>query len=410
MSEKAKWSKQKTNILGGKAQILQTVASNGVWQFRCFISEEKKYVRKSLRTKDKETAIIRAEEEYFKIRTDLTAGRKIFGLKLSELIDAYLQYRAKHVEVGAITAGRLGTIKSQMNHLLDYKGKNIKLSELDRKSLFDYLYFRRQEGANDVTIRNEHSTFNAMAKWGYENGLCDIPKFEFDIIRIKEVGRRDTFTLEEYNEFTTAMRDWTNSRKIKDPEIKAERLLIRDFILVLSNTFMRIGEARQLRWKDIFTTDYQKDKGKTQLVHLRVRPEISKTRKQREIITRGGRYFDRIKKRSRFTDSEDFVFTEIDSSKQFSKTKLYDYWRELMDIIDMPYRDRNITYYSLRHFGITMRLGAGVSIWDVAKIAGTGVEYIEKHYGHASHEMMANAAMKEYNDGVNEDLGLLIQK
>jgi hypothetical protein len=121
MSEKAKWSKQQTNILGGKAQILQTEASGGGWQFRCFISEEKKYVRKSLRTRDKETAIIRAEEEYFKIRTDLSAGRKIFGIKLSELIDAYIEYREKHVSVGVITKGRLGTIKSQMQHLLDYK-------------------------------------------------------------------------------------------------------------------------------------------------------------------------------------------------------------------------------------------------------------------------------------------------
>lgn len=410
MSESSKWLKQHTNILGGKAQILQTEASGGNWQFRCFISEEKKYVRKSLRTRDKETAILRAEDEYFKIRSDLSSGRKIFGLKLCELVNAYLEYREKHVNVGSITHGRLATMKSQMNHLLDYKGENTKFSELDRKSLFDYLYYRRQEGAQDVTIRNEQATFNAMARWGYENGLCDIPKFEFDVIRIQEVGRRGTFTLDEYNNLTMVMRDWVSKQKARDPEIRKERLLIRDFILILSNTFMRIGEARQLRWKDVFTTDYLKDNGKTQLVHLKVRPEISKTRKQREIITRGGRYFDRIRERSKFTEPEDYVFSEITGSKQFSKTKLYAFWKELMDLIEMPYRERNITYYSLRHFGITMRLIAGVSIWDVSKIAGTGVVYIEQHYGHASHEMMANAAIRQYSDGVNPDLGMLIEK
>jgi hypothetical protein len=39
-------------ILGGKAIILRTGTSGDVWQFRMWVSEEHKYVRKTLKTRD----------------------------------------------------------------------------------------------------------------------------------------------------------------------------------------------------------------------------------------------------------------------------------------------------------------------------------------------------------------------
>ena len=99
------------------------------------------------------------------------------------------------------------TIKSQLKNFLEYKGKNTKLPELERKSAFDYQYFRKEKKAQDVTIRNEQATINALIKWGFENGLCSLPKFEFDKISIKEVSRRDTFTAEEYYRFSRYLRE-----------------------------------------------------------------------------------------------------------------------------------------------------------------------------------------------------------
>ena len=56
----------KTEILGGKAFIKQN--KFGVWQFRMWISSEKKYVEKSLRTKKKTDAVDLAEELYIQLR------------------------------------------------------------------------------------------------------------------------------------------------------------------------------------------------------------------------------------------------------------------------------------------------------------------------------------------------------
>ena len=44
-----------TDILGGKAVILMNV--HEIWQFRMWVGTEKKYVRESLKTKDKALAI-----------------------------------------------------------------------------------------------------------------------------------------------------------------------------------------------------------------------------------------------------------------------------------------------------------------------------------------------------------------
>ena len=66
-------------ILGGKSKVFRVPNSGDVWQFQMWIPEEKKYLRKSLRTKDLETAKSRAEELYLQTYSDVSSGRKIFG-------------------------------------------------------------------------------------------------------------------------------------------------------------------------------------------------------------------------------------------------------------------------------------------------------------------------------------------
>ena len=55
----------KLHIFGNKAVIKQN--KFGVWQFRMWISSEKKYVEKSLRTKKKTDAVDLAEELYINL-------------------------------------------------------------------------------------------------------------------------------------------------------------------------------------------------------------------------------------------------------------------------------------------------------------------------------------------------------
>ena len=49
------------NIFDGKAEVVRTKTSGGIWHFRMWVTEEKKYVRKTLKTKNLDTAIAKAE-------------------------------------------------------------------------------------------------------------------------------------------------------------------------------------------------------------------------------------------------------------------------------------------------------------------------------------------------------------
>jgi integrase len=394
-------------VMGGRAKVIRTRQSGEVWQLRMWVSGEGKYLRESLKTTDLETAISRAETRYLQIYSDIKTGRKIFGITLGELVKAYISKRQEDVIAGLITKERVGTIHAHLKHLLSYKGANTKVGHLDRNSMFDYVVQRRREqnDVKDITIKNEQSTINAMMKFGYREGLSHIDSFEFQQFR-KNEERRNTFELQEYDELIRFMRKWIAGKDINEIVLK-ERLMIRDMILCAANTMLRVGELWALKWGDIlgYETHNEESGKKLLLVRIRVRAETSKVRKSRDITVRGGEYFKRLYERSSFKETHHLVFHAGDGKMEFSKRKIYAYWEELMKGIGVSYVERNITWYSLRHFGITCRLAAGASVFDVAKVAGSSSSNIDNHYGHFSQEMSRSMSLKSlviHKDGIEE--------
>jgi integrase len=420
---KVAWSDQFHEILGGKASIFRVKNSGDVWQFRMWIADEKKHLRKSLKTRDLESAVKLAETKVFEIFSDVSTGKKLFGITLQELVDEYLSWRKKDVSGGIITKGRWDTIESQTKHILKYKSPNSKVSELDRISFFDWEQHRKftTPGTQSVTIRNEQSTINQMIEFGYRKGFCHFPKFDFRKIKMSkdDVGRRSIFTLQEYDKLVYFMRTYTSkkscetesirqermrtyaSKKSSETEsIRQERLMIRDCVLIASNTMCRVGELWQMKWGDIIGTEdvFDDDEKPISLVKFQVRAETSKVRSSRIVISRGGNYIDRLRKNTKHHEPDDFLFTEVDGTKRLPKRKWYAHWKNLMMGIGIEnYQERKLTWYSLRHFGITCRIRAKVPYGDIAEIAGTSSFYIENHYSHYDDEMKIDAAVKNFN-------------
>jgi len=391
-------------VLGGKAKVLRTVQSGKIYQLRMWVPDEKKYVRETLKTRDLETARLRAEKRFFEIFSDIQNGRKIFGITLSELVEKYREWRQQDVDMGNITAGRLIAIKSQLKHFLAFKGSDTKVNELERESCFEYANWRRKivESVKDVTIRNEQATINHVMKFAYRNGYSHLTDFEFRKLRVRyEEGEgRDTFTLDEYDALVRFMRSWSSKKSCgDDEELMQKRLLMRDCVLIASNTMLRVGELWQLKWGDV--KEYQDrtdESGKSAvLVTLNVRGEISKTRRSRMVISRGGEYFRRLRKRTKFKEDSDYIFCGDNGQKRYPRKEFYSCWAEMMNGIGIDRRERNLTWYSLRHFAITCRLRARASIFDISKLAGTSVANIEKHYGHFDEEMGRAVALKNFS-------------
>ena len=62
--------------------------------------------------------------------------------------------------------------------------------------------------------------------------------------------------------------------------------MIRDAVLIASNSMLRVGELWQLKWSDIVSieTRYDEQENAVNLVTINVRAEICKTRTSREVV------------------------------------------------------------------------------------------------------------------------------
>ena len=137
------------------------------WHFRMWLKGEGKYARKSLRTRSKATAVEKGKAAYLEIYANLQQGKTYFSITTKEGVTKYLEHRLKDVESGLIVVGRHTTIKTHLQHWLEFIGKDTKLKELERTDCEDYFHERmkRKNGnVKQVTVQNEQSTINASAK------------------------------------------------------------------------------------------------------------------------------------------------------------------------------------------------------------------------------------------------------
>lgn len=101
-----------------------------IWQFRFWLEREGKYARSSLRTSNQSTAIDKAKLQYHELKAQELAGKTYFSKTVKQGVEMYLAQRQKDVEAGYIVKGRLGTIKTHLEHFLDFIGRDTKLKAL----------------------------------------------------------------------------------------------------------------------------------------------------------------------------------------------------------------------------------------------------------------------------------------
>ena len=399
----SKFYTEEHDICDGAVKILRTKQSGQVYQMRCWISQEKKYIKKSLRTKNLEDAKDKGRQLYYSMMGKIDSGQKLFSITAKELVEKYLGMQQDRVDGGFITKGRQITIRTQCKHFLDFVGEDRKLDNITRERYKDYYLFRRRKHPNvqDVTLVNERATLGHMYKFALEKGYVTQDRLPVwaELKRIN-VNSRTAFTRDAYKVLYTYLRNWT--KKIDDKRELYNRQLVRDFILVQSNTGLRFGECRLLKWNYITVV---KSKGKYPNVQIRVPAEISKVRKDRTAIGMRGDFFKRIKTYSNHKHAQDYVFADIDTGEPIGKKILYKLWKTIMKESGLDEYPDDYSYYCLRHTFATYRLQFGkIDIRTLAKVMGCSVHYIEQHYDNARVENMTDYITRDYDrrDAIDE--------
>jgi len=404
---------EKHELMDGAFSVVRTNINGDVYQFFMWITDEKKVIRKSLKTTHLEDAKEKGKDMFLSILARKHEGKNYFGLTVEQGIEKFLNYKQMEVDSGAITQGRHSTIKTILKHFHNYicerkydtdKSKGVyyakvNLKDLHRRSCIKYFTWRQSKSpdVSPVTLKNEQSTINAMVKYLSDEGEMDYSYFDFPKLKLpnnRDSIRRATFTIDEYKKFVQELRSYSAKKNCRYEWEQHNKLMLRHFYLIAANTGLRTNELRHLKWSDV--EFYGIAKGK-EYVRISVRGETSKSNKDRTFITRGGEYFRRLRKISKFTKQDNYVI-QTEEGKRFSKRILYgNHWDNIMNNIGISnWKQRKLQPYSLRHFYVTCRIQSGNNYSEVAQMVGNSVTQIEKTYYHVSEEKMLSDATKDF--------------
>ena len=398
------------------------------WQMRMWLGKEKKYARFSLRTRNRDTAIDKAKKYYHELMAQQLAGKTYFSKTTKQGVEEYLKQRALDVEAELIVKGRYGTIKTHLEHWLEFIGRDTKLKELERTDCENYLHSRtktkKKINVSQTTVANEQSSINAMLAWLYKRNETYIDGFDFKplkrIDRGDEALRRSTFEDDEIGRIKTELEKYiTEAKKNIKEEGNLAKTITGYYLLISIITGLRRGEQLQLKWSDIKWLE-KNVKGQAaddtySLVKITVRAETTKVRKTRHFVVKDWEYFDELfkllqpryvkankdnKKAKAFGDT--LIFSANGTSMLTPRAIGYHFDKivELAEIKDTDTRD--LVPYSFRHYFITDRINRGATPTQVAETCGTSTAQIEKTYYHTSEAKMITNALPqfEYRDGL----------
>ena len=390
--------------------------SKSSWFFRIYLKEEGRHFRKSLKTDDVRIARELATKELIQILAKIQSGQRILAVSLADLKRRFSLHQQALVDQGQLSKSTLDNHGTRLNHgisFLKHKGKDLKtrVSGLDGEIWNGYLEWRfadvqsRGKTIRRDVVRDELLTIRKMFLYAHKEKLCTervIPKWTFQVE--KEGPKRRRMTQRNYLDFLTTIYHWI--KEAKNNRETYNRLLLRHFVLVVSNSGMRSGELFGLKNKDV-TMRRQANE-----CLINIRPETSKVRQGRQISFHGS-YGGNVKRDTqtnylirwiteyqKFKEPNDYVFSTMDDGKADARDVYYHNYKLLrlkLKAIDLDWFDT----YHCRHFWITNRLLAGEPIHLVAKAAGTSVAEIETTYSHVLGEMATKQFSKrqvQYDD------------
>ncbi|MFP6733135.1 MAG: site-specific integrase [Rhodospirillales bacterium] len=332
----------------------------------------KGYLIKSCKTPDRDDAYRFAMDLYENMRMKVLAGETINAPNASKIIDEFLKtQRAK-------SPNRYKDINQTIGKHFRSYSQGQTLEWIDSKSMTGYFDWRRQKSrygrpTSENTLHSEAGEILRFLRWCKDmKYLREVPTFQKP--SHKDI-RRPHFTRTDWNKLIRYARHWINSTG--HPSVARDRTLLWNYVLILANSGIRVGEARTLCWKDI---RIEPNSSETEPVIVFF---VSGKTGGREVVARNAEvleYLQRIKELYAEPSPDDFVFAHKDGKpiKSFKKS-----FASLIDTagVGLDGKGNRRTIYSLRHTYATFRLEEGVGVYTLARNMGTSVTMIERFYG-----------------------------
>lgn len=364
-----------------------------LWLCRIKVPNGTGYVYRGTGTSDFYEARKFADELLDELKVKAKLGQTLTGASFKRLVEEFEQtYRdeaASEATYEAIT-------QFLRAYALPYFSKS-RITELDEPTIIKFFDWRRQHGKRkspkNASILHEMSRFRTFLNWCYRRGYID-RRIEFQRPR-NDASRRPHFDGRDWAKLTRFLREWVKQGKNKSGPILRDRIMLTNYVLILANTGIRIGEARELRWRDIDTEPTDDPDTSNIILHVRGKTGT------RDVVARTPaiqQYFRRIwdLRCSEIDDKpsrDDYVFCHKDGKPIHTFKKGFSSLITEAGV-DIDRHGEKRTIYSLRHTYATFRLQEGVNHYVLARNMGTSVKMLEDFYGHTSTRAMASELTK----------------
>ena len=283
------------------------------------ISDGKLYITETLKTSNEDEANQKAFERLLEIKIAEKRGSSLNRHTVADAIDEFIaEYEDKLAKgLSGHTKNMLRLYrKSICRYWKEYVGKiplaSISLADMESYENWRASYWQnwidaqkaRKRGSVPIRLRSDGSirlpsnaklrasnrtvgweinSFKSFLGWARRKGLYQGDAILF-VFKNGSSSRRSAFTPLEYNRITSVMRrkSWMKVGKHQnDPRLARYRKMLRAYVLFLSNTGLRVGEARNVRWQDV---TFAKNKEGEETCKVWVAQSYSKVQKRREVV------------------------------------------------------------------------------------------------------------------------------
>ena len=364
------------------------------WLCRIKVPNGTGYVTRSTRTGDEHQAYKFASDLYDQLLVKSLTGEAPPGKRIGPVIEAYVKRlepdRAKrsiHYKI---------LLMERVKPTLDRKTFDELSTSLLTQVIDDQKAMTRKASLSPNTIKRIYGDLRHFLQWCQDQGHIDaLPKFP----KVNGVAsRRPHFDPKDWKKLTRHLQEFV---KIENRAVRRDRMMLRDYVLILANTGIRIGEARTLKWRDVSEIG-GKDDNPANIV-LMVNGKTGK----REVVARSAdvkTYLKRIRdlrieelttpeKPKPQLDPDSLIFCHKDGSEIGSFKKSFAALIKSAKVENDNHGDSR-TIYSLRHTYATFRLQNDVNQYMLARNMGTSVAMLEQHYGHTSNIASADELTK----------------
>jgi integrase len=357
---------------------------NGVYQARVR-TESARYLYRSLKTRSLFEAISAARRLFHSIEFRQQSGLPPASRSVNRVIEEYVALRQLQANQGRTSVHMLRQIKRVVKFWREYIGDQ-SIEGVGNKELSGFIEWRKSYYAKfekmprnaklnpaDKTLQWEVALGKAIIRWAHEQGYRGnqpLPTFSFTP---KKIRVRPAFELFEYRRLLRALIEWR--RACPNETWLHARVLLTDYVLVLANSGMRVGEANNLKIRDLET--FTDGRGRRNY-----RFKVKGKTGERDVILRASaaKSVDRLLTRRSNAAPEDWLFVMGDGCRVTTLIDQLDKVLVLAGIVHNSHGDK-FTLYSLRHFYAVSSLRRGIGVFDVARNMGTSVQIIQRYYG-----------------------------